>query len=341
MAKRKRLSPANPDIFGAEGARAPEVKSMPGRAAHAAPIAQVAGEAAARAALSDLADAVEDARAHGLMIEVLPLDAVDPGYLVRDRLVQDSDEMAALMDSLRARGQQTQIEVVRLPRSGPGPSHGLISGWRRLSALRQLHEQTGEDRFASVRALVVRPETAQDAYVAMVEENEIRVNLSHYERARIALKAVQEGVYPSPRAALQGLYGTTTRSKRSKIGSFIGLVEALDGVLEHPAAISEKLGLALARRLSEDPGLADRLKTSLRGEPRPRPADEMRIIASALAQAAPAPRRTRRTGRAGGEPLMPGVSLRFVEKSNRIELAGPGVDAALHRALAEWIKSRG
>ena len=46
----------------------------------------------------------------------------------------------------------------------------------------------------------------EDAYVAMVEENEIRVGLSFYERARIAAKSVEAGVYPDDRAALRALF---------------------------------------------------------------------------------------------------------------------------------------
>ena len=207
-----------------------------------APIAQVSGDASARAALTDLAAEMEAAREQGLMLENLPLGAIDIGHLVRDRMVQDEDEMAALMASLEARGQQTPVEVVRLPDPKGGKTHGLISGWRRLTALTRLYEGTKEARFATVRARVVAPESAQAAYVAMVEENEIRVNLSHYERARIALRAVQEGVYESRREALLSLYNAAPRAKRSKIGSFMTLVERLDPVLCFPTAIPEKLG---------------------------------------------------------------------------------------------------
>ena len=158
------------------------------------------------------------ARAQGQVIDLIPVDRIDGDYLVRDRLVQEEDELQALMTSIQARGQQMPIEIVRLDRDDGEPRYGLISGWRRLTALRRLHRDTDDPRFAVVRALVVRPETAQDAYLSMVEENEIRVDVSHYERARIALKSVEQGVFPDQRAALRGLYASTTRSKRSKIG---------------------------------------------------------------------------------------------------------------------------
>ncbi|TDE34241.1 ParB/RepB/Spo0J family partition protein [Antarcticimicrobium sediminis] len=290
MAKRKRLTPAQADYLGSAPARL----TGPGLAAGAAPmapapIAQVSGDASARAALADLAAEMETARAQGLMLELLPLSSIDVGHLVRDRLVQDEDEMAALMASLQARGQQTPIEVVRLPAPQGGKTHGLISGWRRLTALSRLYDSGKDPRFAAVRAVVVAPDSAQSAYVAMVEENEIRVNLSHYERARIALRAVEEGVYDSRRAALLSLYSAAPRAKRSKIGSFMTLVEALDPVLKFPTAIPEKAGLALARALAEDPDLASRLTAQLSESPAVSAEKELRILAEAAEPTAPAP----------------------------------------------------
>ena len=90
---------------------------------------------------------------------------------------------AALMASLESRGQQTPIEVVELADG----RFGLISGWRRLTALRQLQADEGRGQgLDTVLALLRRPDTASDAYVSMVEENEIRTDLSHFERGRIA-----------------------------------------------------------------------------------------------------------------------------------------------------------
>lgn len=373
MAKRKRLSPAQPGYL--EGTRAPETKSMPfpGQAGvlgpdpgpgsasgsvpgpAAAPIAQVAGDAAAHAALAELSATLRDARSEGRLIEALPLEAVDAGYLVRDRMEQDEDEMGALMDSLRARGQQTAAEVIRLPgRDGRGPAYGLISGWRRLVALRRLYSETGEERFATLRARVIAPETAGDAYVAMVEENEIRVNLSFYERARIAVHAMRGGVYPTQRAALQGLFGATTRSRRSKIGSFIAVVEAFDGDLIHPASISEKLGLALSREVMRNPKFVSEVRLRLESLPRRTAAEEMRLLAAAIAArhpapaeppaaaAAPAPDRPARKAAGTVERgyAAPGISLSFYPDRGRVELTGPGVDADLAEALKVWLAAR-
>lgn len=351
MAKRKRLTPAQSGYLSADVAASPVVSQV----VSPAPIAQVAGEASARAALEDLADEMAAARAAGRLIEMIPLEQIDEHYLVRDRLVQDEDEMAALMDSLRARGQQTPIEVVRLTTPVGGKVYGLISGWRRLTALKRLCSDGLEPDFATARAQIVTPATAQDAYVAMVEENEIRVNLSHYERARIAVRAMGHGVYDSQRAALQGLYGSTTRSKRSKIGSFVTLVETLDDVLRHPTAISEKLGLDLVREIGRDAGFVDRLKADLqRAAPETAEAEIQVLKAAALSAAArlegdapPAPSESNHATEpdtARDAPsreirqLSPDLRVRFAP--GKLELTGDAVDADLAEALEAWLRDR-
>jgi ParB family transcriptional regulator, chromosome partitioning protein len=355
MAKRKRLTPAQPGFLGgvAEGERAPETKSMP--VGMSAPIAQVAGEASATAALAEVSQALATARAEGRMLELLDLDVIDERHLVRDRLEQNEEEMESLVESLRARGQQMPVEVVALPEATGGRTHGLISGWRRLSALKRLYKETSDPKFAKVRAMVITPETAQDAYVAMVEENEIRVNLSHYERARIAVRAMKEQVYPTQRAALQGLFANATRSKRSKIGTFMMLVDAFDATLWYPSAISEKLGLALAREMVRDPGFGDALKERLKETPRDSAAAEMRIIDQALIdRQPPAPEvaadpepvarpRIRSTAQnpARGERIITqvtaGIEMRFTPDQGRIELVGEGVTEALVELIQDAI----
>ena len=264
---RKRLSPPQDTFLGA----APETKSLSGPFGplpRTAPIAQIAADSATAAALREVAEELSAARAEGRLIQRLPLAAMEADYLVRDRIASDDAEMQALTASLRARGQQTPIEVVALPQG----RYGLISGWRRLQALAALHAETGEARFATVEAVLRRPEAASDAYLAMVEENEIRVGLGHYERARIAARAAEEGVYPSLKEALRHLFQNVSRAKRSKIGSFVTVYRHLDGILHFPAAIPERLGLALAQALEADPALPARIADRLK--PPPRTAEE-------------------------------------------------------------------
>lgn len=324
MAKRKRLTPAQP---GHLAPSAPETRALPAGPLTAAPIAQVAGEAATTAALDELSATLRSARAEGRLMDTLPLTAIDTSHLTRDRMVQSEEEMQALLSSLEARGQQTPIDVVALATPRDGFTHGLISGWRRLNALKRLYDRDQDPRFGSVKALVSTPDSAQAAYVAMVEENEIRADLSFYERGRIVWQAQRNGVYDSRRAALQGLFGAVSRSKRSKIGSFANLAEAFDPVLRFPTSISEKLGLALAKKLASDPTFETRLIAALQGDPVQTAPEEMDRLSAAL-RGVPQGSETSET-----EPM----TLRYDARRRQITLSGEAVTPELFAALQGWL----
>lgn len=367
MAKRRRLTPARAGFLTA-GVAAPEARVLRGPDLAAPPIARVAGDAAATAALTEVADALATARAEGRLVQRLPLDVIEVDHLVRDRLVSDEEELQGLMTSLAAHGQRTPVDVTEI---APG-RYGLISGWRRITALMRLHAQTGEGRFAEVLALVRRPDSAALAYVAMVEENEVRLGLSYYERARIAAKAVDLGVFETERAALQALYAAASRARRSKIGSFLAVYRALDPVLRFPAAIPERLGLALARLVEADPAATAALVVDLAANPAPDAAAELARLTQAVeaaeaardavaeegagraaATAPDAPRppgRPRRTAPPGsaiagtappdpGTEIRPGVFLRVEGGWTKpvLTLSGPAVDPTFRERLEQWL----
>ncbi|MEM6357766.1 MAG: ParB N-terminal domain-containing protein, partial [Pseudomonadota bacterium] len=271
MARRKRLTPmpmgGAPETASDTGPRTGlETKAMggPGPAPlrSRAPIAVDAGAAASEAALAAISDRLEEARSSGRLAVALPIKTIDETHLTRDRIAVDPEEMTALIESLRRRGQQTPIEVVELGQGAyGGVRYGLISGWRRLTALRHLAKTEGGHD--TILAVLRQPQDAAEAYVAMVEENEVRANLSHYERARIVHQAVKQEVFADSRSALRAFFGTASRSRRSKIGSFLKIVEVLDDVLAYPAALPERLGLALAKRLEETPDCAADLRAGL------------------------------------------------------------------------------
>ena len=333
---RKRLTPLP--------AEAPTPGTISGPISAAPPIARVAGAEAATAALREVAGELAGARAEGRLALRLPLGQVEDGWLVRDRLTPEGEEFEALIASLRAHGQRMAIEVTELGEDAGAPRYGLISGWRRLTALRRLHAETGAARFATVLAVLRRPEGASEAYLAMVEENEIRADLSHYERARIAARAAEAGVFPDDRAALRGLFGAASRPRRSKIGTFLAIYRALDGHLRFPAAIPERLGLQLGRALEADPDLADTLRARLAATARDSAAEELAVLAGTLPQAEP------ETG-AGDPPpqegagaedmrapprLSPGV--RVTTRPGRVTLSGAGVDRAFIGRLNAWLR---
>ena len=321
MAKRKRLGPM--EAFSA--GPAPEVKSHLSRP----PIASVAGEAATVDALARVSTALENARAEGRLVQKIPLDQVVADHLIRDRIGAEPTEMAALKDSLRNRGQQTPIEVVELAPD----RYGLISGWRRLSALRDLARDGGAP---TVLARIITPGTDADAYVAMVEENEIRVGLSYYERARIVLRAVEAGVYPDRTAALRGLFGNVSRAKRSKIGSFVSVVEALDGHLRFPTDLGERLGLQLAKAL--EAGRTDDLRLVLEAPATDAAQEQERLrrvidlpdhLTTLPVQKKVRPKPAR--------PHPPLGEIEITEAGDEIRLSGPGVTEGFKTALRAWV----
>ena len=319
------------------------------------PIAMIAGEATAVSALREVAGAMDAARAEGRLVQSLPLEAIEADHLIRDRVAGDPEERSALKDSLRARGQQQPIDVVDLGPNETGQGrYGLISGWRRLSALRELHTETGEARFGHVQALLRRPDGASDAYLAMVEENEIRANLSHYERARIAALAAEQGVLASPQEALRHLFANASRAKRSKIGSFMVLHRELGSVLAFPAAIPERLGLALAQAIDgvvedEDvierdtppaPDFAARLRATLTAA-HPRTAEEeARLLTAALRLESGGSGKSGsgKTGFAPAEAIKE-IKLETVQTplGLRVTLTGNGLTDRLVKRLADWL----
>ena len=326
MAKRKRLTPAR--LIA--GDPAPEVKAMPDRPALSArpPIADVAHDAATSAALTEVAQELHDARSQGRLIQSLPLDAVDPLYLVRDRIALDGAEMFALVDSLRDRGQQTPVEVTDLG----GGRYGLISGYRRYVALQGIAEDS--DAPGTILAIVRQPREASDSYRAMVEENEIRVGLSFYERGRIVARATDAGVYASDAEALLALFSNVPRARRSKIKSFVSIVRALDDVLRFPTALSEKQGLAVAKALAADKGLAGRIRQRLQAAPADTPAAEGAALLQAMTgRRAATPRAARAI------PISPGLTLMRHDDGRMVLTGSRTTDEAFIARLIQTLKS--
>lgn len=351
MAKRKRLTPALPEFLNA-GAGGLETKSALGPMA---PIASVAGDASAAAALREVSDAMQEIREDGRLVQKIPLDQIQADHLRRDRMAIDDDEMAALITSIREHGQRMPIEVVEL---GEG-AFGLISGWRRMAALESLFSETGETRFQNVLAFLRRPDTASDAYVAMVEENEIRVGLSYYERARIAALAVREGVYPTEKVALNQLFASASRAKRSKINAFLSVFHVLDEVLHFPTALGERQGLELAKALAEDASAGPRLVAALKAE-KPDTAEaelallKQKLIAKPVRTEIPEPQASKPEVKPQTKTEPSGPETRDVPREEmttgvflsneggylkrRLVLEGPKVDEAFQSRLEAWLR---
>lgn len=282
-----------------------------------APIAQVAAETAAafdprpaeaRAeAARDKTDAeaFREARGRGLVMLDLPVTDIEADALVRDRMAIDPEELEELTASIARNGLRLPIEV--FARQGDGAPWGLLSGYRRLMAVRAL-AQDGQP--ARIKAVVREPEAMGGAFAAMIEENEVRAALSHYERGRIAVIAAQQGAFANAEAAVDALFPVASKAKRSKIRSFALIFEELGDMLRFPDQIREKDGLRLAQALRD--GAETRLREALARQTPATPEDEAALIADVLAALdapSPDPRKGGRPRRVSGPKVVLGSGL--------------------------------
>ena len=153
MAKRRKLTaPSAAEISALEQGFA--AKPSPASSALMPPIAQVAAEAAALTPSPSLtaemrAEAAKDKRdaerlrqaeAEGLILLEIPTEDIVADELTRDRMVMDAEAMDELKASISVSGLRLPIEVFEIAEPGDGPRFGLLSGFRRLAAIRVICE---------------------------------------------------------------------------------------------------------------------------------------------------------------------------------------------------------
>ena len=262
MAKRRRLiAPDAAEIekieegFAAKPGINPFDAEPASPLASAPPIAKVSAEAAQLHGMTTVTDRVEQARDKadavrwreaeeaGQAVVMVPLVQIDRDYLRRDRMQIEEEELQELIASIRANGLRSPVEVVALDAGG----YGLVSGFRRLEAFGRLNRSM--EGFEEIPAFLRKGTESAAAYVAMVEENELRANLSPYERGRIAVLVAGQGVMASVEEAVEVLFAAASKAKRSKVRSFAAVHEGLGDLLHYPNQMSEKVGLKLATAL--------------------------------------------------------------------------------------------
>lgn len=282
MTKKRRMF----DIDLPEDDAAPPAPTEPQRRGPMATAISETGEASRQRAEVEAAIRAEnDALAHefvrlkklGLITEAIPTEEVRVTKLVRDRTQRRDPEIEDLKASLRAVGLSNPIRVEKLPDGG----YELVEGWRRLSAFRALHAETGDARWARIPASFVPPgETVEGLYRRMVDENLVRKDISWAEMARLARAYVEDGVggCDDLDQAVNHLFASTNPQKRSYIRRFAYLMSRLEKNLEHPEAIPRALGLALAQRLEQEPEMAARLVQALRAAPNRGAEEEVAIL---------------------------------------------------------------
>ena len=257
MAKRRKLTaPSAADLSRIEDEFRRET-----RVGAMAPIAQVAAETAgqaevlgaetrARIARAEAdAEGYREAQGKGLIIQQIPLDQINADEMFRDRMTMSREELDELRASIATNGLRLPIEVFELADGDGLHRYGLISGYRRLLAMRELHQVTQKPEHSTIKTVVREPKSSADSFAAIVEENEIRASLSHFERGRFAALTAANGIFTSVEEAVQKLFPFASKAKRSKVRSFALIFEEIGDMLEFPEALTEKQGLRLASAL--------------------------------------------------------------------------------------------
>lgn len=341
MAKRRKLeAPSAADLNALDEEFRSETHKRPNPAT--APISQIAAEAAQAGHVDDAqtrldrldAERLRKAQDDGLLIAEIATDSIRTNQMIRDRTVLDADELTELQTSIRVNGQRLPIEVYE-----DGDGYALLSGYRRLLAVNNLAELNPGD-YTTIKALI-RPATdIAGAFAAMIEENEIRANLSHYERGRIAAIAAQQGAFGSTEEAVNALFAMASKSKRSKVRSFAEIFEMLGDMMDFPENLSERRGLRLAGALRQ--GGQRQLRDALTAGQGGSPEAEWMALEPTIVQIEEGPQSIAKRGRPRMQPpagwegkdtvhLSSGVTLRKERDTNGflIRLSGKGVDSEI------------
>ena len=199
-------------------------------------------------------------------IHLIPLAEIDEHALSRDRTAIDEASLTELRLSIATHGLRMPIEVFALAEPHGPHRYGLISGFRRLAAVRALAETFHDkSRFAAIPAFLRTPKDAADVYVQMVEENAIRAEVSPWEQAMVAVKSARAEAWPGIDAAIEALYANLSRQKRARLRTIAHLACDLDGYLTAPETLSLRQLLRLAPLIPR--GYGDLLRATLTDTP--------------------------------------------------------------------------
>lgn len=269
----------------------PETKTFPaGKAAKRGPMATAISENAdslrereeVAGKIRDENDALAHdyvrARAAGLVIEMIPLDAISTYKLIRDRTQKEDFDLNDLVNSIRDLGLSNPIRL----EEAEGEKYELIQGFRRLQAYKTLRDETGDaDRWGRIPAGVLpRGEGLAGLYRRMVDENLIRKDLSFAEMATLAVEYAKDPQIEmqDPRKAVATLFESASYQKRSYIRSFIPVVEALSDVLDYPHELPRALGLAVSNAIETEPAIIKAIRDDLAGWENRSVKDEMDVL---------------------------------------------------------------
>ena len=215
-------------------------------------------------------------------VERIPLAAIEENAIPRDRAALDAEALRELRDSVAVSGVRQPVEVFRLSGTEGAPRYGIVSGFRRVTACRELLA-LGVERFSSIPAFVRPARDLAGTLAAMVEENAVRADPSPYEQGRIAWVAREQEVFGTIEEAVDRLYPAANMAKRSRLRALARMAEALDGALAAPEALSLRQALRVAGAVRA--GFGEAMATALEEASDRDPATQWALIAPYLAEA--------------------------------------------------------
>lgn len=188
-------------------------------------------------------------------IHHIPLAQIAADAFLRDRTAPDPAAQADLLHSIMADGLRQPIELVELSEPFDGCTYALVSGMRRLTALREIARMNGTTDTATAPATLRAPTTMAAILRDIASENEQRAQVSMFEKGRFLNAAVDQGHLPNLDAAIAQLFPGQNRNKTFRLRSAAEVAQALDGQLATPEALSqaqiEALATALRRGMAE------------------------------------------------------------------------------------------
>lgn len=245
-------------------------------------------EAAIREENDRLAHELVRLKGQGLIVDLVATDAIATTKLTRDRSATRDPDLDELKESIKSIGLSNPI---RVEADGQG-AWQLVQGFRRLAAYRELHEETGEECYASIpTGIMAQGETVEGLYRRMVDENLVRRDISFAEMAALALRYAEDDATDadSVEQAVAVLYASAARQKRVYIRHFATMLEAIGSHLKFPEAIPRALGLQLEKRLSSNPAARAHILSALGAGMPTTPDAELEILRAQAEAKSPKP----------------------------------------------------
>jgi ParB family chromosome partitioning protein len=280
-------------------------------------------------------------------VHLIPLAEIHDAALPRDRTGLDPEPLRELQSSILASGLRQPVELFPLAEPVGEACYGIVSGFRRVKAFRDLFAM-GLDKFAAIPAFLRPARELAQTLAAMVEENEIRANLSPYEQGRIALFARDQEIFPTIEEAVDRLYPAASAAKRSRLRSFARVAEQLDGALTAPEKLTTTQMLRLADACRH--GYAEVMAAALDEASLKDPESQWQLLQPYLAESerahaespepAPSAPRTRRRPIRLSRPCT-GLVIRreLIRDGWRLNFTGPEAKSALMDRVIEEIEA--